>query len=268
MTTTQTLTRTAGIAGYGALVTGAGRGIGAAVARALAEQGARVALFDLDPDGLREQAAAATTAGHTVRTYSVDVRATAEVDRAVEHAERDLGPIDILVNVAGVLRTGPTVDMADEDWEAVFAVNAEGVMRVSRALARRMIPRGQGRIVTVSSNAAGVPRANMAAYAASKAAATQFTKSLALELAPHGIRCNVVAPGSTETDMLRSMWTADHGAAHTIQGTPEEFRIGIPLRKLATPCDVASAVVFLVSDGASHITLQELYVDGGAALRP
>jgi len=158
--------------------------------------------------------------------------------------------------------------MTDEDWAAVFAVNAGGVMRVCRALARRMIPRGRGRIVTVSSNAAGVPRANMAAYAASKAAATQFTKSLALELAPHGIRCNVVAPGSTETDMLRSMWTVDHGAARTIQGSPEEFRLGIPLRKLAQPCDVAAAVIFLVSDHASHITLQELYVDGGAALRP
>lgn len=114
--------------------------------------------------------------------------------------------------------------------------------------------------------AAGVPRAGMAAYAASKAAATMFTKSLGLEVARHGIRCNVVAPGSTDTPMLSSMWTDPSGPRRTIEGSPEDFRLGIPLGKLATPSDIAEAVAFLLSDQASHITLHALTVDGGAAL--
>jgi 2,3-dihydro-2,3-dihydroxybenzoate dehydrogenase len=119
----------------------------------------------------------------------------------------------------------------------------------------------------VASNAAGVPRAEMAAYAASKAAAAHFTRCLGLELAPRGIRCNVVAPGSTDTAMLRSMWAEGQGAQSTIDGSPQHYKIGIPLRKLAQPEEVAEAVLFLASNRASHITMQDLYVDGGAALR-
>src|SRR5205085_10171905 len=106
----------------------------------------------------------------------------------------------------------------------------------------------KGGIVTVASNAAGVPRHGMAAYAASKAAAAQFTHCLGLELAPAGIRCNVVCPGSTDTGMLRSMWTPGHGPESSLDGVPEEYRVGIPLRKLAQPEDVAEAVAFLASD--------------------
>ena len=141
------------------------------------------------------------------------------------------------------------------------------MFRVSRAVARRMVPRGAGSIVTVASNAGGVPRSGMAAYGASKAAAAMFTKSLGLELAPHGIRCNVVAPGSTDTPMLRGMWTDERGAEAVIGGDLETFKVGIPLGRIAAAQDVADAVAFLVSDRARHITMQVLYVDGGAALR-
>jgi 2,3-dihydro-2,3-dihydroxybenzoate dehydrogenase len=130
-----------------------------------------------------------------------------------------------------------------------------------------MASRGAGCIVTVASNAAGVPRAEMAAYAASKAAAAHFTRCLGLELAPRGIRCNIVAPGSTDTTMLRSMWSEGQGAQSTIDGSPRHFKVGIPLQKLAQPEEVAEAVLFLASERASHITMQDLYVDGGAALR-
>lgn len=106
----------------------------------------------------------------------------------------------------------------------------------------------------------------MAAYAASKAAASMFTKSIGLELARHGIRCNVVAPGSTDTRMLTSMWHDESGPKGTIEGRPEAFRVGIPLGRLARPSDIADAVVFLLSDQSSHITLHDLTVDGGAAL--
>jgi 2,3-dihydro-2,3-dihydroxybenzoate dehydrogenase len=245
-----------------AFVTGAGAGIGRAVAVAFAAEGVRVAAVDRDPEGVEKLAAE----HETIRAYAADVSDPAQVDAAVEAAETELGPIGILANVAGILRTGPVVDCSDADWADIFAVNAGGVFHTSRAVARRMTPRRSGVIVTVSSNAAGVPRSGMAAYAASKAAATHFTKSLGLELAEYGIRCNVVAPGSTDTAMQRALWTGD-GAAPVILGDPAAFRTGIPLGRIAEPEDIADAVLFLASDRARHITMHDLYVDGGATLR-
>lgn len=246
-----------------ALVTGAAQGIGAAVARALSERGARVAALDRNDAGL---AALADELGGRVQALSADMRDSAAVEAAVEQAERALGPLDILVNVAGVLRVASVAELSDADWRTVFAVNTDGVFHVSRAVARRMLPRRQGAIVTVGSNAASVPRAHMAAYAASKAAATMFTKCLGLELAPHGIRCNIVSPGSTDTAMQRAYWSDGRGAQAVIDGDPQCFRIGIPLGRLADPRDVADAVLFLVSDQARQITLHDLCVDGGATL--
>jgi 2,3-dihydro-2,3-dihydroxybenzoate dehydrogenase len=130
-----------------------------------------------------------------------------------------------------------------------------------------MSPRRGGAIVTVSSNAAGVPRHGMAAYAASKAASTMFTRCLGLELAPLGIRCNIVAPGSTLTPMQTGMWADGQGEQRVIEGTPETYKAGIPLQKLARPEDIANAVMFLLSDQAGHVAMSDLYVDGGATLR-
>jgi 2,3-dihydro-2,3-dihydroxybenzoate dehydrogenase len=256
----------AGIDGRVALVTGAGQGIGAAVARTLATNGASVALLDTDAAKAERVAAAVTAAGGQARAYQADVADAAEVERAVQAAEHDLGPPGILVNVAGVLRTGPVTEFGDTDWAATFAVNVTGVFHASRAAARRMVQHRSGVIVTVTSNAAGVPRMHMAAYAASKAAATMFTKCLGLELAPYGIRCNVVAPGSTDTPMQRSLWDLQ-GAAAVIAGRPEAYRAGIPLGRIAQPADIAEAVLFLASGRSRHITMHDLYVDGGAALR-
>ncbi|MFG1991010.1 2,3-dihydro-2,3-dihydroxybenzoate dehydrogenase [Actinoplanes sp. NPDC048988] len=245
-----------------ALVTGAGQGIGRAVALAFAEAGTRVAAVDREAEGVERLAA-----GHDgITAYVADVSRSSEVDGVVEAVELGLGPIAVLANVAGVLRTGAVVGFSDDDWAALFDVNAGGVFRASRAVARRMTARRAGVIVTVSSNAAGIPRSGMAAYAASKAASTAFTKSLGLELAPYGIRCNVVAPGSTDTPMQRSLWD-ETGPGPVIAGDPATFRTGIPLGRLAEPEDVADAVLFLASDRARHITMHDLYVDGGATLR-
>jgi 2,3-dihydro-2,3-dihydroxybenzoate dehydrogenase len=255
------------LAGTVALVTGAGQGIGAAVARTLAAAGTRVVVTDVDGDAAERLAESPRRDGGDALALALDVTDTQAVEAAVERIEREARPICTLVNVAGILRTGRVTDCSDADWDAVFAVNATGVFRVSRAVARRMVPRGAGCIVTVASNAGGVPRSGMAAYGASKAAAAMFTKSLGLELAAHGIRCNVVAPGSTDTPMLRGMWTDERGAEAVIGGDLKTFKVGIPLGRIADPQDVADAVSFLVSDRARHITMQDLYVDGGAALR-
>lgn len=255
-----------GLAGAVALVTGAGRGIGAAAAEALAGRGSTVAAIDSDGDGVAEVAAGLRERGHPAIGLRVDVRDSAAVWAAVDRVERELGPITVLVNVAGVLQNGPLLELTDERWRSTFAVNVDGVFHTCRAVGQRMAARDGGRIVTVASNAAGVPRMGMAAYAASKAAAAQFTRCLGLELARYGVRCNVVCPGSTDTEMLRSMWTPEHGPETSLDGVPEEFRVGIPLRRLATPAQVADAIVFLASDAAEHITMQDLYVDGGAAL--
>ncbi|MFD4576705.1 2,3-dihydro-2,3-dihydroxybenzoate dehydrogenase [Streptomyces sp. NPDC058417] len=257
------------LAGRFALVTGAGRGIGAAVTDALVARGARVLATDLDARAVK---AAADRHGDRVVAGALDVTDAAAVERTVADAERAIGPLDIAVNVAGILRGARVVDLDDADWAGVFAVNTDGVLHVSRAVARRMTARGRGSIVTVASNAAGVPRAGMAAYAASKAAAVMFTKCLGLEVAPYGVRCNTVSPGSTLTDMQRAMWDRSPGGPEAgqravIEGDLAAYRTGIPLGRIAEPADVADAVAFLVSDRARHITLHDLYVDGGATLR-
>ncbi|MEU9046833.1 MULTISPECIES: 2,3-dihydro-2,3-dihydroxybenzoate dehydrogenase [unclassified Kitasatospora] len=249
-----------------ALVTGAAGGIGAAVVRALARRGTRVAAVDRDAGRLHEVTGKMVADGLSVAAFPADVTRAAEVAELVDGVESTLGPVDHLVNAAGVLHLSPVRRLTDEDWAATFAVNTTGVMHVSRAVVDRMVPRRRGAIVTVASNAAGTPRMDMAAYAASKAAATMFTKCLALEVARHGIRCNVVAPGSTDTAMLRSMWHDETGPQATIDGRAEAYKVGIPLGKLARPADIADAVVFLLSEQAGHITMHDLTVDGGATL--
>lgn len=255
--------RPSGLAGKLAFVTGAGRGIGAAVARELRAEGVRVVAADIEADGIE---ALARELGPSLRAMTLDVSDGAAVEDAVAAIEQDWGPIDLGVNVAGILATGSVIETGEAAWRRVFEVNTHGVFHVARALARRMTPRGRGAMVTVGSNAASVPRHGMAAYAASKAATSMFMRCLGLELAPFGIRCNTVAPGSTLTPMQTGMWADENGAQRVIAGSPEIYKTGIPLGKLAAPEEIADAVVFLLSDRASHITMANLTVDGGAAL--
>jgi 2,3-dihydro-2,3-dihydroxybenzoate dehydrogenase len=252
------------VAGRIALVTGAARGIGAAVATALADAGATVAALDVDAEGL-----ARTAAGYADRVvpFATDVTDAPGVAKTISVVEERLGPVHIGVPVAGILRPATVIDTTDEDWAATFAVNTTGVFAVLRELAKRMTARRRGVLVTVGSNAAGVPRTGMAAYAASKAATTMLTRCLGLEVAGAGVRCNVVSPGSTDTDMQRLLWTDDAAESRVLQGDPAAFKVGIPLGRIADPADIADAVLFLASDHARHITMQNLYVDGGATLR-
>ncbi|MET8148787.1 2,3-dihydro-2,3-dihydroxybenzoate dehydrogenase [Actinoplanes sp. NPDC049668] len=252
--------------GKAALVTGAAGGIGASVTRTLAARGASVAAIDKDEEALRLTVKRQNQDGLGVHAFTADVSSGAEVDAAVAAAERTVGPIELLVNAAGILRTGEGISLSDEDWTDTFATNANGVFFVSRAVVAKMVRRRSGTVVTIISNAAGTPRTGMSAYAASKAAAAMFTKSLGLEVSRHGIRCNVIAPGSTDTPMLSRLWSAGQGPQTSIEGTPSQYRVGIPLGKIATPEDIAEATAFLLSDRAGHITLQTLTVDGGATL--
>ena len=247
------------------MVTGAGQGVGAAVARLLVERGARVAAVDLNE--IRVKSLAIELGSDRVTGYHVDVADGAAVEELVATVEKTLGPVRHLVNVAGVLLPATVLETEPEDWERTMAVNAGGVFHTSRAVGRRMAARGDGAIVTVGSNAAGVPRTKMAAYAASKAAAAHLTRCLGLELASSGVRCNIVSPGSTDTAMQRQLWDGDRPPAAVLDGDPAAYRVGIPLGRIADPVDIAEAVAFLLSDRARHITMQDLYVDGGATLR-
>lgn len=249
-----------------ALVSGAAQGIGAAVVDALATQGASVALLDVQP--CVEDYARQLSQRHDrpMLGIALDISDNTAVTDAVASIEATLGPIAILVNVAGILRMDAVLDISSEDWLRTFAVNTHGVFHLSTAVARYMVQRRCGSIITVGSNAANVPRTRMAAYAAAKAAAHQFTRCLGLELAASGIRCNIVSPGSTDTPMQCQLWTSSDAVNSILHGSPADFRLGIPLQRLATPQDIAASVCFLASDEARHITLHDLRVDGGATL--
>ncbi|MGG0727802.1 2,3-dihydro-2,3-dihydroxybenzoate dehydrogenase [Bacillus paramycoides] len=248
------------------LVTGAAQGIGMAVAKMFLERGATVIAVDQNAEGLNKYLNHYASNETRIKTFYLDVSDSAAVEEGVNRIENDIAPIDILVNVAGVLRMGAIHSFSDEDWNKTFSVNTTGVFYMSRAVSKHMMLRKSGVIVTVGSNAANTPRMEMAAYAASKAATTMFMKCLGLELAAYNIRCNLVSPGSTETEMQRLLWADENGAKKIIAGSQNTYRLGIPLQKIAQPSEIAEAVLFLASNKASHITMHNLCVDGGATL--
>jgi len=253
-------------AGRIALVSGAATGIGAAIAHALIEVGAQVIAIDLDESGLASQAQAVKGLAGQFHPQVLDVSNVESVEQLVNTVESQLGAIEYLVNVAGVLWLADTLDCTDEQWLRTFEVNTHGVFYMLRAVGRVMRERKRGAIVTVGSNAAHIPRTRMAAYAASKAATAQLTRTIGLELAEHGIRCNLVSPGSTDTAMQRQLWDEDNGAEAVINGNLAGYRNPIPLRRMGQAEDVAEAVLFLLDERARQITLADLLVDGGATL--
>ena len=250
-----------GFDGAHALVTGAAGGIGLAATRILAASGTRVFATDL-PAALEEAPEIANV------TWSpLDVSDPQAVTAAIARAE-DSAPLDLGLHAAGILLLDSMLETTPQDWQRVFDVNTHGTFYVTQGLGRVMAPRKRGAIVSVASNSAGIPRLGMGGYPASKAAAMMAVRCLGLELGEHGIRCNVVAPGSTLTPMQTAMWDDPQaGAEAVIAGSLPGFKSGIPLGKLATPEDIARAAIFLLSEEAGHITMADLYVDGGATLR-
>jgi len=235
-----------------ALVTGASRGIGSAIARTLASQGATV-VAAARGDNARAVAEDITAAGGRAEYATVDVAAPGSAQAAIEGVVARHGRIDILVNNAGIARDQLLLRMKREDWDAVLATNLSAAFALTQAALKPMIRQRSGRIVSISSVVGQAGNAGQANYAASKAGLIGFSKSVALEVASRNITLNVVAPGLVETDMTRALT----GPARA------ELQGRIPLKRLRTPDDIAAAVCFLASKEASYITGQVLAVNGG-----
>ncbi|WP_219951579.1 2,3-dihydro-2,3-dihydroxybenzoate dehydrogenase [Dickeya zeae] len=237
-------------------VTGAGRGIGYDIACRFTEAGATVTGFDraFSSDSLPFHA------------IELDVSDAAAVAATCARQLAQTPHLDVLINGAGILRMGHTETLSQQDWQDCLNVNAGGTFHLFQAVIPQFQRQRGGAIVSIGSNAAHVPRVGMAAYCASKAALRSLCLTVGLELAPYDVRCNLVSPGSTDTPMQRSLWHAPDAEQHTIAGFPEQFKLGIPLGKIARPRDITDTVLFLASDLAGHVTLQDIVIDGGATL--
>lgn len=241
--------------GKTALVTGASRGIGRAIALRLAEDGANVAVIYAGSADKAEAVVNEITAlGVNAKAYRCNVADSAAVNETVKAVTNDLGKIDILVNNAGITRDGLMLRMKDEDFDAVLDTNLKGAFNMIRACYSGFIRKKSGRIINISSVSGIMGNAGQANYSASKAGVIGLTKSVARELASRGITCNAVAPGFIQTDMTENL------------GNNNPLLNSIPLGRMGKPEDIAAAVAFLASDSAAYITGEVLKVDGGLAI--
>ncbi len=246
-----------GDAGRVALVTGSGRGIGRGIAEQLAGDGHRVVVADINPDTAGEVAAGLR--GLAVR---LDITDSASVDRAFGEVERELGPVEVLVNNAGWDEFHPFLETDEEFWDRVIELNFKGCLRTCRRAVPGMVERGYGRVVNIASDAARVGSSLEAVYSGAKGGVVAFSKTLAREVARHGVTVNSVCPGPTETPMLAQI----AGAGQDSEKVLEAMRRAVPMRRLGRPEDIGPAVAFLASDGAGFITGQTLSVSGGLTM--
>lgn len=244
------------LAGRSALVTGAAAGIGRAIAQAFVEEGADVALLDRDAKRLGEAEQALAGSGRTIFGIACDLADAQAAQDAVARAIAGLGKLDTLVNNAGMLAPGDLLDLSVEDFDRVLAVNLRAPFVVGQAAARHMVEGGlKGAIINMSSVNAVLAIPAQLAYVTSKGGINQLTKTMALALAPHGIRVNAIGPGSIMTDILKGVMDSEEARRNILARTP--------LGRIGDPAEVARVAVFLASDEASYLTGQTIYPDGG-----
>lgn len=245
------------LTGKVAIVTGAARGLGRALAKDLSAAGAKVALADILD--MSDTLAEIEGAGGETIAVPTDVRRRGQVERLVAETVRKFGTVDILVNNAGINLIAPSLEFSEEDWDLVLDVNLKGMFLCCQAAGRVMIENGGGAIVNIGSINSEYVFPNCAAYNASKAGVLLLTKTLAYEWGPHGVRVNAVCPGFMETPMLEEIQRGREGLVTQRKGR-------IPLGRFAAPDDLVGAVVFLASPASSYVTGHALYVDGGWTL--
>jgi 3-oxoacyl-[acyl-carrier protein] reductase len=242
-----------------AIVTGAGRGIGAAVAKRLAADGFAVGLLDLDEAGVKQGAEAIVAGGGEAIGVTLDVSDAEQVDAAVARVAQELGPPTVLINNAGITRDNLLFKMTEQDWDSVIGVHLRGSFLMSRAVQKHQTEQGWGRVVNLSSTSA-LGNRGQANYSAAKAGLQGFTKTLAIELGKFGVTANAIAPGFIATDMTAA-------TAERMGISFEDFKKAaaeqIPVRRVGTPEDIANLAAFLVSEEAGFVSGQVIYAAGG-----
>jgi NAD(P)-dependent dehydrogenase (short-subunit alcohol dehydrogenase family) len=244
-----------------AVVTGAGSGIGRAAATRFAGEGAAVAVLDLNADAAKETAAQIGAAGGTAVAVAANVADRDQVGSAFGQILGEYGRVDVLYNNAGVNSSGSVLDATEDDWDRSFAVNAKGTFLCAQAAAPSMVATGGGSIINQGSVAALVGIANFASYCAAKGAVVALTRSMSVDLAPRGVRVNVICPGTVYTPLMEPMLTARGGGdlAAGLALTTAKYPIG----RLGTPAEIAAVALFLASDESSFLTGSVLTADGG-----
>jgi len=246
------------LAGRIALVTGASRGLGRAIAEAIAAAGATVACAARSETEVETTASRIRERGGHAQAFRLDVTRAEEIAATVSAVEAALGPVHVLVNNAGVTLEKKTLDVTDDEWERVLATNLTAMFRLARAVAPGMIERGRGKIINVGSMYGRLGVARYAAYCASKAAVDGLTRSLAVEWARHGIQVNCLAPGYMNTEIPR--------AAMADERTRALFLSKVPARRIGEPEEVAALAVYLASPASDFMTGQTVYLDGGQTI--